>query len=256
MDLIYRAVLLCVLVFAGALLLTPYEAFLEGAIAIIIVTAVAVGFLMFPRKDVFYVRTTVRSIVASGPIAEHDYVAVKVELARLWLLFLPAFLAVAFLVIPAAQGVLWKFSLMNWTFATGYGPFLVQLWRVPALIVLVMLPAWITERWVLRDAAACTARSFSIYGRRVSFGEWVSLGRVSYSFMGEYGEYFGGDDIHFGLVQPRELKTIVFYNARKPEWNKIAMGLLFHRLIILGRGVTDLDEQTVAAQTALAETTS
>ena len=103
MDLIYRAVLLCVLVLAGALLLSPYESFLEGTIAIIIVTAVAVGFLMFPRKDVFYVRTTVKSIVASGPIAEHDYVAVKVELARLWLLFLPAFLAVAFLVVPATR---------------------------------------------------------------------------------------------------------------------------------------------------------
>ncbi len=256
MDLIYRAVLLCVLVLAGALLLSPYESFLEGTIAIIIVTAVAVGFLMFPRKDVFYVRTTVKSIVASGPIAEHDYVAVKVELARLWLLFLPAFLAVAFLVVPAAQGVLWRFSLVNWVVETGYGFIAVQLWHVPALIVLVMLPAWITERWVLRDAAACSARSFSIYGRRVSFGGQVSFGRVSYSFMGEHGEYFGGDDLYFGLVHPRELKTIVFYNERKPEWNKIAMGLLFHRLIILGRGVTDLDEQTVAAQTALAETTS
>jgi hypothetical protein len=61
--------------------------------------------------------------------------------------------------------------------------------------------------------------------------------------------------LYFGLVHPRELTTIVFYNMGKPEWNKIAMGLLFHRLIILGRGVTDSDEQTVAAQTALAETT-
>jgi hypothetical protein len=250
MELIYRAVLLCVVVLAGALLLSPYEPFLEATIAITIVTAVAVGFLMFPRKEVFYVRTTAKSIVPSGHIAEHDYVAVKVELARLWLLFLPTFLAVALLVVPAAQGVLWKFSLTNWVFETGYGFIALQLWHVPALIVLVMLPAWITERWVLRDAAACSARSFSIYGRRVSFG-----GRVSYSFMGEHGEYLGGDDVYFGLVHPRELETIVFYNVRKPEWNKIAMGLLFHRLIILGCGVTDLDEQTVAAQTALAETT-
>jgi hypothetical protein len=29
------------------------------------------------------------------------------------------------------------------------------------------------------------------------------------------------------------------------------MGLLFHRLVILGRGVTDLDEQTVTTQRAL-----
>ena len=59
-----------------------------------------------------------------------------------------------------------------------------------------------------------------------------------------------------GLVQPLQLATVVFYNGRKPELNKIAMGLLFHRLTILGRGVTDLDKQTLAAQTALAETTS
>src|ERR1700730_12846049 len=38
--------------------------------------------------------------------------------------------------------------------------------------------------------------------------------------------------------------------------NRIAMGLVFHRLIVLGRGVTDLDKQTVTDQTALAETTS
>jgi hypothetical protein len=34
------------------------------------------------------------------------------------------------------------------------------------------------------------------------------------------------------------------------------MGFLFHRLAILGRGVTDLDEQTVATQRVLAATTS
>jgi len=37
--------------------------------------------------------------------------------------------------------------------------------------------------------------------------------------------------------------------------NKIAMGFLFHRLVVLGRGVTDLDKQTVAAQTAVADAT-
>ena len=56
-------------------------------------------------------------------------------------------------------------------------------------------------------------------------------------------------------VQRPELATIVFYNVRKPELNKIAMGFLFHRLAILGRAVTDLDKQTEAAQTASAETT-
>ena len=73
---------------------------------------------------------------------------------------------------------------------------------------------------------------------------------------GEHGEYYGGSCLHFGLVHSHELATIVFHNVRKPELNKIATGFLFHRLILLGRGVTDLDKQTVAAQTALAETTS
>jgi hypothetical protein len=74
--------------------------------------------------------------------------------------------------------------------------------------------------------------------------------------MGEHGEYYGGDCSYFGLVQPTELASIVFHSVRNPELNKIAMGFLFHRLIVLGRGVTELDYQTVVAQTALAETTS
>ncbi len=67
---------------------------------------------------------------------------------------------------------------------------------------------------------------------------------------------YGGACIYIGLVGSPELASIVFYNPRKPDLNQIAMGLLFHRLIILGRGVTELDKQTAAAQTVLAETAS
>jgi len=76
--------------------------------------------------------------------------------------------------------------------------------------------------------------------------------------MGEHGEYYGGHSfcLYLGQARPRELASIVFYNARKPESNKIAMAFLFHRLIILGRGVTDWDKQTAEVQTILAETTS
>ena len=75
---------------------------------------------------------------------------------------------------------------------------------------------------------------------------------------GEHGEYYGDDCfcLYLGLVQAHELATIVFHNVRKPELNKIAMGFLFHRLIIVGRGVTDLDKQTAEVQTILAETIS
>jgi hypothetical protein len=72
--------------------------------------------------------------------------------------------------------------------------------------------------------------------------------------MGEHGEYYGGECPYFKLIHSRELASIVFYDVQTPELNRIAMGFLFHRLIILGRGVTDLDKQTAGAQAVLAET--
>ena len=75
-------------------------------------------------------------------------------------------------------------------------------------------------------------------------------------FTDERGECHGGENYYFGLVRPLKLATIVFYNVRKPEVNTIAVSFLFHRLVIFGHGVTDIDNQTIAAQTALAETTS
>jgi len=255
MELISRAVLVGVVVLAGALLFTPYEAFLEGFIAIAILTAAVVGFLLHPRRDVFYVRTIIPLVDPDRNQAlERDLLAVKVELARLWLLFAPTFLAVSSLVFFAAGGPA-RFSFLNWAFSSGYE----YIWIVFAvgqyfpLLVLVLLSAWIAERRVLRDAEACSVRSFSISGERV--GRVRRIAWVSYLFMGEHGEYYGGDCLYFGLVHPRELATIVFHNVRKPELNKIAMGFLFHRLIILGRGVTDVDKQTAATQLTLAETT-
>src|SRR6267378_645334 len=50
-------------------------------------------------------------------------------------------------------------------------------------------------------------------------------------------------------------RRLSFTMFERQKLNKIVMGFLFHRLIILGRGVTDLDKQTAAAQTALAEAT-
>jgi hypothetical protein len=251
MDLISRAVLLVLFVLAAILLFTPYEAWLEGVIALVIVGTVVAGFLMHPRGEIFYVRSSIRVIDPDrNQYLEHDFLAVKVELARLWLLFLPTFLAVAFLVFFAAGGPM-KFSYTNWIFSSRYAYIAIQIWHLPPLLALVLLLAWISERRVMRDAEACSARSFSISKAQVG-----RLGRVSYLFMGEHGEYYGGDCMCFGLIQTHELATIVFHNVRKPELNRIAMGFLFHRLIVLGRGVADLDAKTVAAQIAPAETTS
>jgi hypothetical protein len=250
-ELISRALLVAVVVLAWVLLFSPYEAFLEGFIALVIVVAVVVGFLMYPRKEVFYVRTTIQLILPDrNRASEHDLLAVRVELARLWLLFVPTLLAVSFLVFFAAGGPT-KFSSLNWIFSSQFAFFATAVCVYPPLLVLVLLAAWIGERRVLRDAEACSARSFTF-----SHSASGRVVRVSYLFMGEHGEYYAGDCMYFGLVQPHELATIVFHNARTPELNKIAMGFLFHRLVILGRGVTDLDTQTAAAQRALAETTS
>jgi hypothetical protein len=243
--------LIAVAILAGVFLLTPYEAFLEGSMAVVIVAATIVGFLMHPRREVFYVRTAMRLADPDRNEAlEHDFLAVKVELVRLWLLFLPTGLAVAFLVFFAAGGPT-RFSFLNWVLTSRYALAAFWLCEYSPLLVLVLLSAWVSERRVLRDAEACSARSCSL-----SQSHRGRIGRVSYLFMGEHGEYYGGDCAYFGLVHPRELATIAFHNIRKPELNKIAMGFLFHRLVILGRGLTDLDKQTAAGQAALAETTS
>ena len=251
MELISRALLLILVVLAAVLLFTPYEVWLEGAMALAIVGTVVVGFSMHPRREIFYVRTSMQIMDRNrNRFSERDFLAVKVELARLWLLFLPTFLAVAFLVFFAAGGPT-KFSYTNWILSSRYAFIAMQIWHLPPLLVLVLLLAWVGERRVMRDAEACSARSYSISRTRSG-----RFGQVSYLFMGEHGEYYGGDCMWFGLIHNHELATIIFHNVRKPELNKIAMGFLFHRLIVLGRGVTDLDAQTVAAHTALAETTS
>jgi len=251
MELIPRIALLGVAMLAALLLFTPYEAFLEGAIALVILAAALMGFLMHPRRDVFYVRTTVQSIDRSGRQAsEHDFLAVRVELTRLWLLFVPTFLAVTILVFFAASGPM-RFSYLNWVFSSRYAFMAFAFCQYPPLLVLLLLSTWIDERRVMRDAEACSARSFSVSRARAKH-----FGHVAYLFMGEHGEYYGGYSLYFDLIQPRELASIVFHNVRNPELNKIAMGFLFHRLSVLGRGVTDLDRQTAAAQMALAETTS
>lgn len=244
-----RPVLVVVAIVAAVLLFTPYEALLEGVIALAIVVAALVGFVMHPRREVYYVRTAVRLMDPDQrQTLEHDFLAVRVELVRLWLLFVPTFLSVSVLVFFAAGGPA-KFSYLNWVFSSRYAYIASPFCLYPPLLVFALLVTWIDERRVMRDAEACSARSFSIQHARAA---WV--GRVGYLFTGEHGEYYGGDCLYFGLRHPPELATIVFHNARKPELNKIVMGFLFHRLIIIGRGVTDLDKQAATAQAALVET--
>ena len=231
----------------AALLLPLYEPLIAGAAALLVVSVVALGFLLRPRRDVFYIRITVwRADLDDNLLVEHDQLAVKAEVARLWLLFLPTSLAAAFLVVTATNGTIWNFSLIARLFSvTEYGYFLFMVVRLPLAVAVAALWAWTSERWTLRDADASEAACVSL-----------ADGRVIFSFLDREGGLYGGESLHFGLVRPATLARLVIYRVRKPERNKIGSGLLFHRLKIVGRGLTELDRQTVATHSGLPETSS
>ena len=234
-----------VAVLVAALLLPSYERILAGLAAIVMVVVVVVGFLFRPRKDMFYLRTTLVVSEPDYPLSvEHDRIAVRVELARRWLLFLPTFTAVAFFIVTSAKGTTWDLSLLDRFGETGSYPVYLGI-RAFQIIVVGLLSTWVSERWVLRDAEACSADSVS-----------MKTGTMLYSFKDSRGEYYGGEGFPFALVRSPKLARIVFYRAAKPQVNKIAMGCLFHRLVIVGRGLTDLDEATVVTHAAKAQPAS
>jgi hypothetical protein len=217
-----------------------YESALAGMAALAIVAAVIVGFCLRPCKEIFYLRTTVPLPEPDyAVVVEHNQIAVRVELARLWLLFIPTFAAVAFLLVTCASGITWKigllddYSMLNWL---NLGPYPILLFfRFLVIGVIGLLTAWMSERSVLRDASACNADSVYVYKKR-----------IAYSFRDPHGEYYGGEGIRLGSTRSPQLRTVVLYRTGKPRLSKIEMCCLFHRLVIVGRGLTDLDKPTVA----------
>jgi len=230
----------------AAVLLPFYHASLAACGAIVIVGVVAFGFVVHPRRSVFYLKTTTSRNDHEGNVhIEHDRIAVRVELTRLWILFVPTFLAVAFLSLTWAQGATLKFNLLDALADNSFA--LALFWRVGIGLLIVLnaiLSAWISERWTLRDAHACSARSMSI-----------KAGRVSYAFTDERGEFYGGETLVVARPRPAQVATIVVYNVLQPELNKIAVGCLFHRFVVIGHGLTDLDQDTVQGQLSAAQTT-
>jgi hypothetical protein len=219
-----------------------WEFIVAGVISVLIIAAVAFGFILRPSKEVFYLRTTLYKTNADDDfVVEHDRIAVRLEVARLWLLFLPTILGIAFLLITSASGTTWHFSLFE-----NLNPTYFYLMRFPLVAVFAIISTWTSERWVLRNAdESCSARSLT-----------STAGKVSYSFIDRNGEYYGGEAFPFDLTRSADLATMVLYNTNKPDSSKIGMGLLFHRLVIIGRGVTDLDEATVKVRTVPARTTA
>lgn len=224
-------------VLVAALLLPSYEAILAGLAAVAMVGFVILGFLFTPHRTTFYLRTTLTISEPDCALAiEHDRLAIRVELVRLWLLFVPTFAAIAFLVVTAAKGTTWDFSVLNRFWEIRWYPEFLMM-RLFLVLVIGILSTWVSERWVLRDAEACSADSTS-----------MKTGGLLYSFKDRHGEYYGGEGFLFDLVRSPRLARIVFYRPSNPQINKIAMACLFHRPVIMGRGVTDLDEETVTSR--------
>jgi hypothetical protein len=225
-----------------------YERLIAGTSAVIVVGAVAYGFLLRPEKEAFVVRTTLKFWNEGHFTVEHQQIAVKVELARLWLLFLPTIVAVGFLVATAARGTTWSFSLfgkgrIGQDFPAGF-----YIFRALLFFMVGTLSAWISERWVLRDAEARSLRSLSVGGRR-----------VSYAFVDASGGYYGGEGLIVGKVRSKELASLVVYRTQKPEVSKTPLTCLFHKFVVIGQGLTDLDKETaskLSMQTVPARTPS
>jgi len=223
------------LALAAGFLLPLYERLLAGISAVIVLGAVAYGFCLRPGKEVFLVRTTFKAPKLNHFTIEHDQIAVKVMLTRLWLLFLPTFIAVGFLVATAAEGTTWSFSLfgrhpIGSDFPTG-----LYVFRALLFFVVGIISAWISERWVLRNAEARSLHSLRVREKR-----------VSYAFVDASGGYYGGEGLIVGNVGSGEVANLVVYRTRKPEVSKTPLTCLFHKFVIVGRGLTDLDEATVA----------
>ena len=220
-----------------------YQNVIAGAVALLVVGIVGFGFWLRPRRDIFHVRTTAWRVEGDGKLAcEHEQLAVKIELARLWLLFVPTALAMTFVVVTSAYGTIWNIGIFDWI-PLGYGPLMVNWFTL--VLVFGPLYVWLSERRVLREAEAASAQSVSAGGKL-----------VTYVFLDSTGTTYAGEGIYFGLVKSQVLATLVFYSVRNPDLNRIGMRLLFHRPVVIGRGLTDFDKDTVAARAVLPQTTS
>jgi len=237
--------LLGTIVLVAALLLPIYQAGLAACGAVILVGIVAFGFLLRPRQEVLYLKTRTTHKGSVGLYVERGAVAIRIELTRLWVLFVPTFLAVTFLIVIWARDSTWKFDLFDVIDAIGpHGAVAIVLSRVGEAIVLLVvgiLSEWISERWMLRDAAACSARSLDVH-----------RGGVFYSFVDDAGEFYGGHAVLIGN-HPAQLASIVLYNLKQPTLSRLAVACLFHRPVIIGHGLTDLDQDTVQVRLPLVQ---
>ena len=93
------------------------------------------------------------------------------------------------LVITSAKRTTWDFSLLDRFGETSSYPVYLGI-RAFQIVVVGLLSTWVSERWVLRDAEACSADSVS-----------MMAGWLLYSFKDRLGEYYGGEGFPFSFVR-------------------------------------------------------
>jgi hypothetical protein len=221
----------------GVLLFPAYESLLAGLAAVAVVVLVIAGFSLRPRRDIFYLRTTANHRFDQELFSEHDCLAIRIEVTRLWILFVPTFLALAFLVATAARGMMWRVDLVRSVellIESGWVNYIFfRAGLFVAGLMVGVLSLWFSERRVLRDADATSIRSLS-----------AANGYLSYMFLNRSGEYYGGEGVALFSVKDPQLRSLVFYCIGNPELNKLLVSFLFHRAVVIGRGITDLDYQS------------
>ncbi len=223
------------------LLLPALLPYLLVTAAAVLLAAIAAGFFFIPDKDLWTVWT--RSYSAErgdeGTVqlhVAHEPIAIRVQVARLWLLYLPTVAAVGYLLLAAARD-LWplvpfQFDLVPWVAPMRFG--VAAVWY--------LLSTWLSERWLLRRADATQIQGPSARSDRASF--YFTVGP----------DYFGGAGVPLFLHRREPmLRSIVMYRRSNPSHNRLVVGFMFHRFEVAGRGVPDLDAARATAGSRLAE---
>lgn len=233
-------------VLIAVLFLPIYEQVLAGVAAVVFIAAVAYGFALQPKREVFHIRAkTPVHHPDRHIIRQRELIAVKLEIVNLWALFIPTMAAVSFLAATAAQGTTFHFRFLGRILDAmnhnGYIFFLAV--RIGLMAVAGAVSIWIGERRALRDADAESAMTARVVGD----------GYVEYVFLDSQGSYYGGISLVLRHSLSPVLGRLVFYDVKNPDLNKIAMSLFFHCPEIVAHGLTDLDSETAATHAKLVE---
>jgi len=212
-------------------LLQSVGALVAAVIAIAMIATVIAGFMFVPDRDSWTVWITQYSFAEGLDEEEFDLhstqepIAIRVEVARLWLLYVPTIVAVGFLMLLAARGI-GGFDLSKYF---SYPFLLVMRWG-PAL-VWFLVGSWVYERWLLRRAEAAQAQ-WSRHGNEEA---------VAYYFIVKQEYYSGWDFPLFSYSKEPALGAVVMYRRGRAERNHLVAAFVFHRFTVIARGVQDLE---------------